>query len=779
MTTLLNEISTTVGYGKESRSIREKKIKINNYYKQKIRKNKTKMVTQNNDKDDIVELAPQLTKEIEMLKKESIASVTNVSKAPKDKNVVHKPKDKSRSNKKQRLLNKNAEKPVVNNKGTDYSFIFNNLSKMVRKFGIFIEANPQFTSVRTYRDANVNVIVAEKKISCVVRFCLGEYPFAEKAKHFGNEIGEMKKDFERWSNNLNDSIDKSAEVQKTVDSYFDKHRDLKNPINKYVNNLETAFIGALRKASKQPHGYAAKLENVYQSWFAQSSEITHIDDIEQELNFNFYEQSFQLARALDRKFTILIGPTNSGKTYEALNILAASETGAYLAPLRLMAQEGLDSLEERGVIADLITGEEQKRQIGATHTSSTIEMCNTNKILDCAVIDEIQMIADSSRGWAWSQALVGVPAKHVVLVGSREALPFILPIINTMGEEYEIREFERKSPLKVFDGVSRIQDLKPGDAVVVFSRKNALDMKAEIEMANKSASIIYGNLSPEVRRGEARKFKTEVNPLLIATDAIGMGLNLPIKRVLFSTLQKYDGTEDRYLTVSEIKQIAGRAGRYGFNAIGEVGLLMNDNFEDHKILREAVEGDYETPSDVRISVAPNLKQVTKICEIIGKEDLYSALIFFKEKMLKDHKIYKAANLEAMIELAGMIKSKNLDLETGMNYACVPIDASSEYHLKHFFNFLNSHVQDRPIEAPKLPDGVFHNYIDGASLLEAENYVKLCMAYRWLFYKYPAVYVGIDEVVANTAKTNAYIEATLQKHIMFNKTMKFKSSRKTK
>lgn len=775
MTMLLKEIPTGTDFGKESRSVREKKIKINNYYRQKRRKKKAEMTTPSNDDENIVKFTPKLQKDIEMLNEKNLV---NVLKDSKIKAVVHKPKDKAKSNKKQKQhQGKKTENAVPVAKNVDYSFIFNNLAKMIRKFGVFIETNPQFSVARTYRDANVNVVIAEKKISCVVRFCLGEYPFSEKAKQFGNEIGEMKKDFEKWSNHLNDSIDKSLEVQKTIDSYFAKHKDLKNPVNKYVNNLETSFIGALRKSSKQPHGYAAKLENVYQSWFSQASEITHIDDIEQELNFSFYEQSFQLARALDRKFTLLLGPTNSGKTHEALNILAQSESGAYLAPLRLMAQEGMDSLEERGVITDLITGEEQKRQIGSSHTSSTIEMCNTNKIIDCAVIDEIQMIADDSRGWAWSQALVGVPAKHVVLVGSVECLPFVLPVLNAMGEEYEIREFQRKTPLKVFDGVNKIQDLKPGDAVVVFSRKNALDMKAEIEMANKSASIIYGNLSPEVRRGEARKFKSEVNPLLIATDAIGMGLNLPIKRVLFSTLQKYDGTEERYLTVSEIKQIAGRAGRYGFSAVGEVGLLMNDNYEDHKILRNAVEGEYDSPNDVRISVAPNLKQIRTICEIIGKEDLYSALIFFKEKMLRDHKIYKAANLEAMIELAGMIKGKNLDLETGMNYACVPIDASSEYHLKFFFSFLNAHHQDKPVEAPKLPEGVFHNYTDGASLLEGENYVKLCMAYRWLFYKYPSNYIGIDEVVANATKTNAYIEATLQKHIMFNKTMKFKSSRK--
>ena len=456
-----------------------------------------------------------------------------------------------------------------------------------------------------------------------------------------------------------------------------------------------------------------------------------------------------------------------------MNALAEANTGAYLAPLRLMAQEGQDALFDRKVLANLVTGEEQKKFDGATHVSSTVEMCNMTKPVDVAVIDEIQMIADESRGWAWSQALVGVPAKHVVLVGSEEALPFILPIIDSLGEEYEVQKFERKTPLHIHDGIKKFKELKAGDCVVVFSRKSALEMKNAIEGSGKKCSVIYGNLSPDVRRSEANKFKSGENPILVATDAIGMGLNLPISRLFFSTLEKFDGIESRYLNVSEIKQIAGRSGRYGFAEFGEVGLLMNDNHQDRTLLHKAIYGAYEESHDTRVPIAPNLKQIETICNTIGKNDLYAALIFFKEKMVKNHLLYKTANLEDMIEIASLLKNKNLDLANGLNYACVPIDTNSEVHMKHFFKWVNAHIGDKEVPAPLLPDVVELEKNDSYSLYEAENYVKLCMSYRWLHYKYPNNYIDIETVIDNAKTTNAYIEKTLHHHVVISKNPRWK------
>jgi ATP-dependent RNA helicase SUPV3L1/SUV3 len=738
------EIQEEENYDKISRQTRTKQLKINNYFKQKKRKKPINPITKS--------INPEVSA---LVKQEGSKIIQN-----KEKKIPASIPNKNREQASDRLPSEN--------KRVNYQFIFQNLSKMIRKDGIFLEARDNYAQVYAFKDYNVSVIIENKKLSLGIRFNLGNYAdYRVKCQEHGNNISELKRDFDKWFNNQKNKASPSQEVQEKIDSFLLKHPDT-DILYRYKDKLVQKIVTNLRKTNKQPKGYETKLDDVYQSWLSEASEVIHIEDIENELNFNSYEQSFPLARKIQRKFTILIGPTNSGKTHEALNILSNCGTGAYLAPLRLMAQEGQESLFERAVLADLITGEEQKKLPNSTHTSSTIEMCNMSKMIDCAVIDEIQMISDDSRGWAWSQALIGVPAKHVVLVGSEEALPFIIPVIENFGEPYEIRRFERKTPLRFRETVWRHQDLKSGDCIVVFSRKSALEMKNQIESVGKRCSVIYGNLSPEVRRLEAQKFKNEQNPILIATDAIGMGLNLPIKRLFFSTLQKFDGTENRYLNVSEIKQIAGRAGRYGFNDFGEVGLLVNDKQSDKDILQSAIEGGYEKKFDLRIPIAPNLSQIKTICETIGKNDLYSALIFFKEKLIRDHKLYKTANLESMIEIAALIKNKNFDLATGLNYACVPMDVSSEVHMKHFFRFLNTHMQGKEVHAPRLPEVVEENRNDSYSLYEAENYVKLCMAYRWLHYKYPQHYTEIDVIVKNAQTTNQYIEKTLHRYITISK-----------
>ena len=726
------EIQKEENYDKISRHTRTEQLKINTYFKKK-RKKPTPIITK-----PVIEFKKEI--------KEKKISPTTKTKETTDSNV----------------------KQASENRKVNFQFIFQNLSKMIRKDGIFLEASNNYAQVYAFKDFNVPVIINNKKISLGIRFNIGNYSdYKMKCQQHGNNISDLKRDFDKWFNQQKNKSNPAEDVQEKIDRILLKHPTT-DVLYTYKDRLIQKLINNLRKTNKQPKGYEVKLDELYQAWLSESSEIIHIENIENTLNFSSYDQSFPMARKVKRKFTILIGPTNSGKTYEALNILASYNTGTYLAPLRLMAQEGQESLFERSVLADLITGEEQKKLPNSTHTSSTIEMCNISRLVDCAVIDEIQMISDESRGWAWSQALIGVPAKHVVLVGSEEALPFIIPVIESFNEPYEIKRFERKTPLRFRETVWRHQDLKNGDCIVVFSRKAALEMKNQIESVGKKCSVIYGNLSPEVRRLEAQKFKNEVNPILIATDAIGMGLNLPIKRLFFSTLQKFDGVDNRYLNVSEIKQIAGRAGRYGFNDFGEVGLLSNDKHSDKQILQSAIEGGYETKSDLRIPIAPNLSQIKTICDTIGKNDLYSALIFFKEKLIRDHKFYKTANLESMIEIAALIKNKKFDLATGLNYACVPMDVSSEVHMKHFFNFLNNHMQGREVPAPSLPDVVQENRNDSYSLYEAENYVKLCMAYRWLHYKYPENYTQIDIIVKNASLTNQYIENTLHRFITISR-----------
>ena len=318
-----------------------------------------------------------------------------------------------------------------------------------------------------------------------------------------------------------------------------------------------------------------------------------------------------------------------------------------------------------------------------------------------------------------------------------------------------------------------MKDLKSGDCVVVFSRKNALEMKNLIEATGKKCSVIYGNLSPEVRRLEANKFKSGENPILVATDAIGMGLNLPINRLFFSTLQKFDGEQNRLLSISEIKQIAGRAGRYGLTHTGEVGLMSDNNYSRNELLKRSIYMGYETSDDTRISIAPNLSNIKTICDVLGKEDLYTALIFFKEKLIKQHEIYKAANLDSMIEIAGMLKHKKLPIDLGLTYSCVPIDLNSEHHIQHFHSWISNHLKEQTNFAPALPDVITMKKTDSYSLYEAENFVKLCMSYRWLHYKFPSHYPDIEIATENATKTNNFIEKSLHQHIVISRSPKSK------
>ena len=255
-----------------------------------------------------------------------------------------------------------------------------------------------------------------------------------------------------------------------------------------------------------------------------------------------------------------------------------AETGDYLAPLRLLALEGYENLVSHGVKTSLITGEEEILDEDSTHISSTIEMLNSEVEVELCVIDEIQMIEDRDRGWAWANALIGVPAKELILTGSENVVPAIKELCRYLGEELEIKYFERKNPLELMQRATALKRVKAGTAIVAFSRKEVLSLKQRLSHKYR-VSVVYGNLSPEVRREEARRFREGESEVLVATDAIAMGLNLPIKTILFARDNKFDGLRRRELSTSEILQVAGRAGRYKIHEHGYVGAL------DEKTLR--------------------------------------------------------------------------------------------------------------------------------------------------------------------------------------------------
>lgn len=668
----------------------------------------------------------------------------------------------------------NVEEKIIKKKLTKMlsqsTLMFNSLVKVYKKIGYYLISDNEYNEIKVLKFHSVIIKnQKDKEFQANVRTCIGGWKgFKDVLKNDPYNFTSFNESLKVWIHLAEKEYDAKKDVQSFFDSLINDSR-ISPLMYKYTYALESKLRNAWAKPPKQLVDFKEKSMEIFSAWMYEAQEVNFVKEVETKLNFEMYENSFPLARGLKRHFSIFVGPTNSGKTYAALNELQKGSNGLYLAPLRLMASEGQEALADRGIVANLLTGEEQQMLPYATHTSSTVEMCNFNHMVDVCIIDEIQMIADPSRGWAWTQALVGVPSKHVVLVGSDECLPIILPLIEQLGETYEIKNFERKTPLTVREPLHKIGDLKANDCVVVFSRKAALEMKAQIETTGKKCSVIYGNLSPEVRRAEAAKFKSGENQILVATDAIGMGLNLPIQRLFFSTLEKYDGTNNRSLNVTEIKQIGGRAGRFGLTSHGEVGVLGECFQEQKDLLARAIYKGHERIADTRAAIAPNLQQIEEIGKITEKKSVYSALIFFREKMVKESDIYKTANLEAMIELAAILRNKVLPLDIEFAYSCVPIDPDIEDQFVCYNKWINNHMRDIKNTPPPLPDEmeISTNKATSLSLYAVENYVKLCMAYRWLHYKYPDVYSGLEEVTENAKKANKFIEKSLERSVLIS------------
>ncbi|MEJ9230770.1 RNA helicase [Peribacillus butanolivorans] len=268
------------------------------------------------------------------------------------------------------------------------------------------------------------------------------------------------------------------------------------------------------------------------------------------------------------RYVLHIGDTNTGKTHQALKKMKAAESGLYLAPLRLLALEVFDKLNAEGVPCSLKTGEEEKSVEGAKHFSCTVEMFHEKDYHEVIVIDEAQMIADKDRGFSWFRAITQANAKEVHIIGSRNIKMMLLNLLN--GANLELHEYTRDIPLEIEPREFGLKYTKKGDALICFSRRQVLETASRLQGSGHSVSMIYGSMPPENRKRQIELFNRGETSVVVATDAIGMGLNLPIRRIVFLENEKFDGTRRRRLTSQEVKQIAGRAGRKGIYDTGKV-----------------------------------------------------------------------------------------------------------------------------------------------------------------------------------------------------------------
>lgn len=322
------------------------------------------------------------------------------------------------------------------------------------------------------------------------------------------------------------------------------------------------------------------------------NDVSNHQNFNNNLTFNIMDidnpcEWFPEARKLKRKFIMHVGPTNSGKTYHALQKLEHCTKGYYAGPLRLLAREVYDKFQKQDIRCNLVTGEEVIVDVDqngnkAGLTSGTIEMLSLTEKYDVVVVDEIQMIGDEFRGSAWTNAILGARAKEIHLCGESSAVPLVKRLVAMTGDDLEIKRYNRLGKLVVDRNVVGMNDLRKGDCIVCFSKTAILDMKLQIEQQSDfKCAVIYGALPPETRAQEAQRFNDGFYDIVVASDAIGMGLNLKINRVVFTTSEKFNGRKNVSLTSSNIKQIGGRAGRYGIgDSVGHISAISEDVLED-------------------------------------------------------------------------------------------------------------------------------------------------------------------------------------------------------
>jgi ATP-dependent RNA helicase SUPV3L1/SUV3 len=484
-----------------------------------------------------------------------------------------------------------------------------------------------------------------------------------------------------------------------------------------------------------------------------------------DLNETSYISSFSQARSLKRHHHFYLGPTNSGKTHHALIALQNAKSGVYLAPLRLLAMEIRDRLLAAGVPCNLITGEERVLMEGARHTASTIEMMNPSNIVEVAIIDEIQMLQDPDRGSAWTAALVGVPATQVFVCGSTAVTTPCRTAIESMGETHEITYLTRKTPLVLEDEsicgkhYSR-QKLKPkllkGDAIIAFSRKDVLTFSARFRQWGFTVASIYGALSPEVRRTESERFCTGKADILVATDAIGMGLNLPIRRVIFSNIHKFDGVTSRHLNSTEVRQIAGRAGRFGIYDTGYVNVLENDEL----IHVEHMLSTDDTSELTKLPISISFGQIGEISNKLHTRKIAEVLNYHQQRAHFDSDLFTQSSLKTQIAQALLVDehAPTMSLKDKYIFVCAPISLNiafeKDYYLLCLQSVAKSQVRHLPIP-PIWLDSVSPKHLEAAELLSHN-----LSLYAWLSFKFPKTFMDREEVRSLRQCVSRYIERAL-------------------
>jgi ATP-dependent RNA helicase SUPV3L1/SUV3 len=512
-----------------------------------------------------------------------------------------------------------------------------------------------------------------------------------------------------------------------------------------------------------------------------------IDDgkLRQFADLRYPTEWYPSARQLQRQIHLHVGPTNSGKTYNALKKLEESGNGFYAGPLRLLAHEVYSRFRAKGVACNLMTGDDVRvdESGDAKLTSSTVEMVDITKPVDVAVIDEIQMMAQEDRGWAWTRAFLGATAKEVHLCGETRVVPLIRELAASMGDDLIVHQYERLNPLKAMSKSLRgnLKNLRKGDCIVSFSVLGIHALKKQIEIdTGRRVAIVYGSLPPETRAQQAALFNDPDNDydFLVASDAIGMGLNLSIKRVVFETIYKRGNYGREKLSISQLKQIAGRAGRYRtahqevnekeptsasdwqnarlgeYRATATVGLVTCLDEEDLRYIQAALRTE---PQPIKhATILPPADFVDEFASHLPSGIPFEYILNRLSELSVLHSRYKLCDIKDQLMIARTLEPVN-DLSIVSRYilAASPADMRTltmQRVLQAYGKCVAqmkmvtiADIEEVPLEVLEKPLTSDRNY-----LVELELLHKALVLYLWLSYRFVNVFK--DREMASYAKS---------------------------
>ncbi|XP_019763255.2 ATP-dependent RNA helicase SUV3 homolog, mitochondrial-like isoform X2 [Dendroctonus ponderosae] len=481
-----------------------------------------------------------------------------------------------------------------------------------------------------------------------------------------------------------------------------------------------------------------------------------MDDLKKISDLRSPANWYPEARALNRKIIFHAGPTNSGKTYHALERYITAKSGVYCGPLKLLASEVFNKCNGRGTPCDLVTGEERKfadpLQNPSAHVACTVEMTSVTNPYEVAVIDEIQMIRDPQRGWAWTRALLGLMAEEVHLCGEAGAVNLVSQLCLTTGEDIEVRNYKRLTDLKIENqALGSLESVKPGDCIVCFSKNDIYSVSRKIENIGKEVAVIYGGLPPGTKLAQAAKFNDPENSckILVATDAIGMGLNLSIRRVIFyslikPTMNEKGEKEMDTISVSQALQIAGRAGRYGTK--WEQGFVTTFKTEDLPTLKTLMASQPEPLTQAGLH--PTAEQIELYAYHLPNSTLSNLMDIFVNLCTVDNSLYFMCNIDDFKFLADMIQHVPLPLRARYVFCCSPINKKMPFVCTMFLKFTRQFSKNEPITFDWLCSSIGWPLQPPRTILDLvhlEAVFDVLDLYLWLSYRFVDLFNQADLV----------------------------------